>query len=45
MLVLVLANSRVQQWAMTKSIPMGLPEWTIYRGGEAQQKGQACQRT
>jgi hypothetical protein len=41
MLVLVLANSRVQQWAMTKSIPRGLPGWTIYRGSEVQQKGQA----
>ena len=41
MLVLVLANSRVQQWAMTKTIPRGLPGWTLYRGSEVQQKGHA----
>ncbi|MDP1833152.1 MAG: C45 family autoproteolytic acyltransferase/hydrolase [Geothrix sp.] len=39
MLVLVLANSRIQQWAMTKAIPRGLPGWTLYRGSEVQQKG------
>jgi hypothetical protein len=27
---------------MTKAIPRGLPGWTIYRGGEVQQKGQAA---
>ena len=41
MLVFVLANSRVQQWAMTKTVPRGLPGWTLYRGGEAKEKGQA----
>jgi hypothetical protein len=41
MLVLVLSNSRVQEWAMTKAIPRGLPGWTIYRGSEVQQKGHA----
>jgi len=41
MLVFVLANSRVQQWAMTKTVPRGLPGWTLYRGGEVKEKGQA----
>ena len=41
LLVLVLANSRIQQWAMTKAIPRGLPGWTVYRGSEVQQKGHA----
>ena len=41
MMVLILANSRVQQWAMTKAIPRGLPGWAIYRGGEVQTKGHA----
>ena len=41
MLVFVLANSRVQQWAMTKTAPRGLPGWTVYRGGEVKEKGQA----
>ena len=41
MLVFVLANSRVQQWAMTKAVPRGLPGWTLYRGGEVKEKGQA----
>jgi hypothetical protein len=41
MLVLVLSNSRTQQWAMTKAIPRGLPGWTLYRGSEAQEKGHA----
>ena len=41
MLVLVLANSRNQQWAMTKTISRGLPGWTLYRGSEVQQKGHA----
>jgi len=41
MMVLVLANSRVQQWAMTKTVPRGLPGWTLYRGGEVKEKGQA----
>jgi len=41
MLVLVLANSRIQQWAMTKAIPRGLPGWALYRGSEVQQKGHA----
>jgi len=40
MLVLVLSNSRTQEWAMTKAIPRGLPGWAIYRGSEVQQKGQ-----
>ncbi len=39
MLVFVIANSRVQQWAMTKAIPRGLPGWALYRGSEVQQKG------
>jgi Phospholipase B len=42
MLVLVLSNSRVQEWAMTRAIPRGLPGWTVYRGGEVQEKGQAA---
>ncbi len=41
MLILVLSNSRTQQWAMTKTIPRGLPGWTLYRGSDVQQKGQA----
>ena len=41
MLVLVISNSRVQQWAMTKAIPRGLPGWTLYRGAEVKEKGQA----
>ena len=41
MMVLVISNSRIQQWAMTKTIPRGLPGWTLYRGSEVQQKGQA----
>jgi hypothetical protein len=41
MLVLVISNSRVQEWAMTKAVPRGLPGWTLYRGSEIQQKGQA----
>ena len=41
MLLLVLSNSRTQQWAMTKTIPRGLPGWTLYRGSDVQQKGQA----
>jgi len=41
MLVLILANSRVQQWAMTKAIPRGLPGWALYRGSEVKEKGQA----
>lgn len=41
MLVLVLSNSRTQQWAMTKTVPRGLPGWTLYRGSEVQQKGHA----
>jgi len=41
MLLLVLANSRTQQWAMTKAIPRGLPGWTLYRGSDVQQKGHA----
>ncbi|WP_243287907.1 C45 family autoproteolytic acyltransferase/hydolase [Geothrix terrae] len=40
MMVFVLANSRVQQWAMTKTVPRGLPGWAIYRGGEVKEKGQ-----
>ncbi|WP_243316532.1 C45 family autoproteolytic acyltransferase/hydolase [Geothrix paludis] len=40
MMVLVLANSRVQQWAMTKTVPRGLPGWSVYRGGEVKEKGQ-----
>ena len=42
MLVFILANSRVQQWAMTKSVPRGLPGWTVYRGSEVKDKGQAA---
>ncbi len=41
MMVLVLSNSRIQQWAMTKVIPRGLPGWTLYRSGEVQSKGQS----
>jgi hypothetical protein len=41
MLVLVVSNSRVQQWAMTKAVPRGLPGWAIYRGSDVQTKGQA----
>jgi hypothetical protein len=41
MLVFVLANSRVQQWAMTKTIPRGLPGWTVYRGADVKGKGHA----
>ena len=39
MLVLVLSNSRVQEWAMTKAIPRGLPGWALYRGSDVQLKG------
>ncbi|HEY3270080.1 MAG TPA: C45 family autoproteolytic acyltransferase/hydrolase [Geothrix sp.] len=42
MLVFVLANSRVQQWAMTKTVPRGLPGWTLYRGSDVKEKGQAA---
>ena len=41
MLVLVLSNSRTQQWAMTKAIPRGLPGWTLYRGSDIKEKGHA----
>lgn len=41
LLVCILANSRTQQWAMTQSIPRGLPGWALYRGGEPTLKGQA----
>jgi hypothetical protein len=41
MMVLILANSRTQQWAMTKAIPRGLPGWAIYRGADVQAKGHA----
>ena len=41
MLLVILANSRVQQWAMTKSMARGLPGWTLYRGAEVQSKGHA----
>ena len=41
MIVFVVSNSRIQQWAMTKAIPRGLPGWTRYRGGEIQEKGHA----
>jgi hypothetical protein len=41
MMVLVISNSRIQQWAMTKSVPRGLPGWTLYRGSEVKEKGQA----
>ena len=39
MLLLVVANSRTQQWAMTRAIPRGLPGWTLYRGADVQAKG------
>ena len=39
MLVLLLANSRIQEWAMTRTIPRGLPGWALYRSNEVQQKG------
>lgn len=42
MLLLVLSNSRIQQWAMTRTLPRGLPGWALYRGGEVQQKGFAA---
>ncbi len=38
-LVLVLANTRGQQWAMTRAIPRGLPGWAVYRGSEVAMKG------
>ena len=41
LLLVILANSRVQQWAMTKSMARGLPGWTLYRGAEIQSKGHA----
>jgi hypothetical protein len=41
MMTLLLSNSRLQQWAMTKTLPRGIPGWAIYRGGEAKLKGQA----
>ncbi|WP_257309603.1 phospholipase B family protein [Geothrix fuzhouensis] len=41
MLVLMISNSRVQEWAMTKAIPRGLPGWTLYRGADVKEKGQA----
>lgn len=41
MMVLVISNSRTQQWAMTKAIPRGLPGWALYRGGEVKEKGHA----
>ncbi|GLH71847.1 hypothetical protein GETHLI_03490 [Geothrix limicola] len=41
MLLLVLSNSRVQQWAMTKTVSRGLPGWALYRGSDVQQKGHA----
>ncbi len=41
MLVLVLSNSRTQQWAMTKAVPRGIPGWAVYRGSEVQVKGAA----
>jgi hypothetical protein len=41
MLVLVVSNSRIQQWAMTKAIPRGLPGWTLYRGSDVKEKGHA----
>ena len=41
MLVLVLANTRQQQWAMTKTLPRGVPGWAVYRGAEIQSKGPA----
>jgi len=42
MMVLVLANSRIQQWAMTKAWPRGLPGWGLFRGGDVQLKGHAA---
>jgi hypothetical protein len=41
MLVLVLANSRIQQWAMTRALPRGNPGWALYQGGEVKAKGAA----
>ncbi|WP_306591704.1 C45 family autoproteolytic acyltransferase/hydolase [Geothrix sp. 21YS21S-4] len=41
MMTVILANSRVQQWAMTKALPRGLPGWAVYRGSEIQVKGHA----
>ena len=41
MMVLVLANSRLQQWAMTRTIPRGLPGWTVFQGVDVKKKGQA----
>jgi hypothetical protein len=40
MLLLVVSNSRIQQWAMTKALPRNLPGWTLYRGSEVKEKGQ-----
>jgi hypothetical protein len=41
MLVFVVSNSRLQQWAMTRVVPRGLPGWALYRGSDVQQKGHA----
>jgi hypothetical protein len=41
MLLLVLANTRQQQWAMTKTLPRGVPGWALYRGAEVQTRGAA----
>jgi hypothetical protein len=42
MLLLIFANSRIQQWAMTKVIQPRLPGWAVFRGGEVQLKGHAA---
>jgi hypothetical protein len=44
MLVLFIANTRLQLWAMTRTLPRGLPGWTLYRGSEAKEKGHAGAR-
>jgi len=39
LMVVVVANSRTQQWAMTRVWPRGLPGWGVYRGADVQLKG------
>jgi hypothetical protein len=41
MLTLIISNSRLQEWAMTRVIPRGNPGWATYRGGEVKEKGHA----
>lgn len=41
LMVLFIANSRLQLWAMTRTIPRGLPGWTLYRDSDVKDKGHA----